>query len=676
MAPGRTLRPLILSITVGVMLASGAAAQKVPAEAGPGTFWKAVEGHGGVMALELGADGTVWAGGGQVSVFQPGKPEDPTVHRVPGTGNPKGFAMDREGRFCVAKWHEKSLPCFIGGRWDQLPLPDDYLHDAGVFLGRIFVAAQSLKEWNFRTKAWRPVPETQGSIFDHFHATRWGALLAGGPALWVLNDPRGSGWRHLWSGTGGSEEWITSLDSTADGRIFAGTHNGFFVLNRKGTVLAHHLPGRWVTAVAARPGGRTWVSTWQEGLFFLEQGRAFRFGYAEGLPDDAVRDLVVDRTGMLWFISRGLQVAQVEEAERAIRRPPTPLKMAGRVFPDACSAAESLLKGKRQSGQVAVDTVEGKTVVFLNGRQACPDRHQGPAAGFTAFRRSDGALAVMRYNGYRFSNDCPRPCPPDQAEEMQKRWAGYLMLPVERGTGFRRVDLPPVDPLPAEAPGIDFMLDSRGRLWVGTRSDGLYRFDGSQWTRFAGEARLFPKNLIWQIAEDAEGGVWVASNPQFVKEKGYENPNLHRWRNGLWKHWSPDDGLGYWTAECVLPMKSGAVAVGTNGGLSIIDEGGLRTYKGGEMAASHFVSSLSEDAQGRLWITHLYWGNGATLFDGIRFHTLDSRDGLFADRLRASAHDGEGRVWLVADDGRVGVYDPELFEPIVEPVPAEKEPGK
>jgi ligand-binding sensor domain-containing protein len=250
------------------------------------------------------------------------------------------------------------------------------------------------------------------------------------------------------------------------------------------------------------------------------------------------------------------------------------------------------------------------------------------------------------------------------------------MLPVEKGAGRRRVDLPPVDPLPAEAPGSDFILDSKGRLWVGTRGDGLYRYDGSGWRRFAEEARLYPRNLIWQMAEDAEGSIWAASNPQFIKEKGYENPNLHRWRDGIWKHWSPDDGLGYWTAECVLPMKSGAVAVGTNGGLSILDERGLRTYKREEMTASHFVESLSEDAKGRLWITHLYWGNGATLFDGVQFNTLDSRDSLFADRLRASAHDGEGRVWLVADDGRVGVYDPALFEPVTEPVPAEKEPGR
>jgi streptogramin lyase len=677
MRPGVRSLPFVLPVVLSVLTAIGAPAQKVSLEAGPGMFWRRVEQPAGAAALAIAPDGRVWAYHGWVSIFPPGRPDRPETLKAPSSeGNPRGFALDREGRACAWGWHARSLACFNGRQWLDIPLPDDYLHAAGIFDGRVFAAAQSLKRWDPRAKIWRDEKETRGSIFDRFHATPWGAFLAGGPELWALDRPEGAAWKPIWRGSGSSEEWVTSLGSAPDGRILVGTRNGFFVLNRKGGVLAHHLPGEWVTAVAPRPGGRYWASTWQAGLFFIEGPKAHRFGYAEGLPQDAVADMVLDAEGHLWFLCGGLQVARVEDAERAIRRPPSPRKMKGQVFENACAAAEALLGGKRASGQVVVETVEARTVVFLNGRQACPDRHQGTDAGFVAFRRSDGAMAVMMYNGYRFSNDCPPPCPPDQAREMQKRWAGYLLLPVEKGTGLRRVDLPAPDPVPAETPGADFLLDSKGRLWVGTRGDGLYRYDGSGWRRFAEEARLYPRNLIWQMAEDAEGSIWAASNPQFIKEKGYENPNLHRWRDGIWKHWSPNDGLGYWTAECVLPMKSGAVAVGTNGGLSILDERGLRTYKREEMTASHFVESLSEDAKGRLWITHLYWGNGATLFDGVQFNTLDSRDGLFADRLRASAHDGEGRVWLVADDGRVGVYDPALFEPVAEPVPAEKEPGK
>lgn len=675
---GRSFPPFLIWFAAGMLFGPAAPAQKVAAEAGPGTFWRTLEKPHGVVALALGPDGRVWAcHGGGITTFPAGRPDRPDVLKVPWSGgNAKGFALDRQGRACVAAWHAWTLPCFDGKGWSTLPLPAEYLHAVGVFRGRFYAAAQSLKGWDPRSKAWREVAETRGSVFDHFHATPWGSFLAGGPELWTLNEPEGAGWKFLWRGAGGSEDWVNSLDSDPDGRIFVGTHNGFYVLDRKGGVLARHLPGEWVTAVVARPGGRYWVSTWQSGLFFVDGPKVHRFGYAEGLPQDAVADMVLDAEGHLWFSCGGLHVTRVEEAERAIRRAPGPTAMEGRIFADACSAAEALLGGRDASGQVAVENVEGRNVVFLNGRQACPDRHQGTDAGFVAFRRSDGALAVMKYNGYRFSNDCPRPCPPDRAKEALGWWRGYLMLPVEKGAGLRRVDLPPVDPLPAEAPGLDFILDAQGRLWVGTRGDGLYQCDGKRWTRFAEEARLYPDNLIEQVAEDALGSIWVASYPRFIQEKGYPHPNLHRWTAGTWKHWSPDDGLGYWTAECVLPMQSGAVAVGTNGGVSILDEGGLRTYKREDMAASHFVSSLSEDSRGRLWITHLCWGNGATLYDGVRFHTLDSRDGLFADRLRASAHDGDGRVWLVADDGRVGVYEPKQFEPVADPVPAEKEPGK
>ena len=639
-------------------------------------FWKSVEVRG-VKALDLDKSGRVWAAWGGVSALPPGKPDAPEVLTAPWAANVMSFAMDREGRFCLAQWHDAPLFCYDGTRWESIPFPGEYLHAAGVFQGRIYAASQALKEWNPRVKTWKKVEATGGSTFDHFHATPWGAFLAGGPALWVLNEPDGTGGRRLWSGQAGSEEWITSLDSDADGRIFAGTNNGFFVLDRTGRVLAHHLPGHSVTAVAARSGDRYWVSSGRDGLFFTEKDREFRFGYAEGLPSDEVRDLVVDGQGYLWFANEGLQVAKADEAEAVMRHPPRPPKMEAQVFADACAAAAALVKGKRESGQVAVEMVEGKTVVFLNGRQACPDRHQGPGNALNAFRRADGALAVMGYNGARSSNNCPRPCSPDQAKEMQKRWAGYLLVPAEKGAGLLRVDLPLVDPVPAETPKSEFYRDARGRLWVGTNRDGLYMFDGRQWTRFAEEAQLHPDNVIAMVAEDASGNIWVGSSPQFNRARGkYLNSNLHRWNGKEWKHWSPADGLGYWSTDCILPLRKGALVVGTNGGLSILDGDSVRPLAGEGKTATHYAKSLSEDIRGRLWITNMYRGNGVTLFDGSGFTTRDSRDGLFADRLRASAYDGKGRVWLLADDGRVGVYDSGLFASSADPVSAEKEPGK
>lgn len=649
---------------------------KLAAEAGPGMFWKTVEVRAGVRALDIDESGRIWAASGGASVFHPGRPDAPEVFKAPTTGSVKGSAVDREGRFCATQWHGAPLICYERGRWETIPSPGEYLRAAGIFRGRIFAAAQVLKEWDPGRKRWTSVAETVGSVFDHFHATPWGAFLAGGPTLWVLNDPDGTGWRRLWSGKGGSEEWITSLDSDADGRIFAGTRNGFFVLERTGRVLAHRLPGRPVSGVAARSGERYWVSSLRDGLFFIDGNKESRFGYAEGLPSDEVSDLVVDREGYLWFANAGLQVARADEAEAVMRRPPSPPKMNGTVFPDACAAAAALIKGPRDSGQVAVETVEGKTVVFFNGRQACPDRHNGRVNTLNAFRRADGALAVMSYNGARFSNYCPRPCSAGEAKEMQKRWTGYLLLPLEKGGGLHRVDLPPVEPVPAETPNATFHLDARGRLWVGTTRDGLYMLNGREWTRFAQEASLHPDNAVSMMAEDASGNIWVASSPQFDRVKGkYPHSNLHRWDGKVWKHWSPEDGLAYWSTDYILPLSSGALVVSTNGGLSVLIGDTVRKL-GGDRAATYYANSLTEDSRGRLWITNTYRATGVTLFDEPGFTTRDTRDGLFADRLRASAHDAQGRVWLLADDGRVAVYDPKLFESSARPVLAEREPGK
>lgn len=58
---------------------------------------------------------------------------------------------------------------------------------------------------------------------------------------------------------------------------------------------------------------------------------------------------------------------------------------------------------------------------------------------------------------------------------------------------------------------------------------------------------------------------------------------------------------------------------------------------------------------------HTFFGNGVTWFDGVFFHNVNSREGLFADRIEATAHDAKERVWLVADDGRAAVYPADFF---------------
>jgi ligand-binding sensor domain-containing protein len=176
-------------------------------------------------------------------------------------------------------------------------------------------------------------------------------------------------------------------------------------------------------------------------------------------------------------------------------------------------------------------------------------------------------------------------------------------------------------------------------------------------------------NRIESLVEDGAGNVWVGTYPPFDAENGRHGyAGLHRYDGERWRHLEPGPRAA-WNREEYFTLASEStnellvlaggenIAVATNGGLSIYHDGDYRSWSGRHPGlASGFIHSLSQDVDGRLWLTHAYWGPGLSWRSAGLFRHLDSRDGLFADRLERVASDGEGRVWILATSGRVGVY--------------------
>jgi ligand-binding sensor domain-containing protein len=67
------------------------------------------------------------------------------------------------------------------------------------------------------------------------------------------------------------------------------------------------------------------------------------------------------------------------------------------------------------------------------------------------------------------------------------------------------------------------------------------------------------------------------------------------------------------------------------------------------------VCSLAEDGQGRLWIGTGSWGSatgwGLNCYDGERFETFTTADGLPHDKVHATIEDGQGRLWFATAGG-------------------------
>ena len=510
-----------------------------------------------------------------------------------------------------------------GTSWRTVSVYEDPWESANkmvVYRGQLHLAADSgLWKWQ---EGWRrPDDAFFGQSLSGIHLARSGQLYVGGQqAVWRHGD---AGWHKLWQGKPAKQDRVNEIFEDMEGRVLVGTPDGFVILSPGGDELGRELRGLGVNAFATRTPGRLWVGTTAAGLRYREGTLWYSYRYAEGLPSDAVTSLLVDRRGRLWCAAGALLVADAAAAERRIKTLPHTGTLSATVFDNAGWAVEKLLADSRVSGDVAWRRTAEETLVFFNGRLV----HPGSLAydrRLRGFRRTDGAFVLMR-----------------------RDWTGTL------SKGDEVTDIPPPEPKPTWDYPENLLLDSRGNVWV-----SFGRKQGSRLLRFQrGEWQLQDQLSglgVMSIVEGASGNIWVGS------DSGHEG-TLHRWDGGSWSHLKcqrREYGQGSLAIWGVHPLADGRIV------LKRYATGDAVTYdpSAGELDCSRSYRFgswdwLSQDATGRFWLSTRQAESGIAWRDGDATGRYGSRDGLFSDRVVAHAHDQAGRVWVMADDGRVGVYD-------------------
>jgi ligand-binding sensor domain-containing protein len=478
----------------------------------------------------------------------------------------------------------------------------------------LFAAATTgLFLWREEGRRWQPVSGFQTRTIKALYSSRAGKLyVAGEDTIWQKSQ---ESWPKIATVPGD----ILSLCEDANGKLIVGTRDGVKLLDASGQVVSHELPTLEVTGVGVRSNGVIWVGTRTRGLYFKDAGGWHKFGYSEGLPVDYVNGVLVDRHDRLWWVTYGAThgTAPAEGAETAIKLL-AKAPVAGQVFALASRAVEILLEGKTESGQVAC--LKDRSMVFFNGRQVFP------VARYTSetlsYRRKDGAIS-----------------------EINSKWSTTLTRRVQDRPEPVSETLTPPDPIPPVPPLVNF-LDSSDRLWVAAyESGGVFLNQHAGWSHIGGDT--LAKVAVAAIAEDADKSIWIAARSQGQLFQ-YTGTDLSLHESPVVKGSMTND---------LLALKNGEIALGTNSGIYIynLKANAFRRINCG------VAFNVSQDATGRLWASHYMFGLGITCVDGAAFQRYDSRNGLYADHIRASAHDANGNVWLIAEDGQVGVYPAAFF---------------
>jgi signal transduction histidine kinase/ligand-binding sensor domain-containing protein len=476
---------------------------------------------GAVRALCGDSRGALWIGGlssglsrwlgGDISNFtvQDGLPSDTIT----------ALAEDREGRVWVGT--DSGLVLWRRGSVEEMPA-------AAQFKGRNITCL-------FRDKQGDMWLGVAGAGVFRYHDGSFAALTDGTSEAF-LQDPH-------------------CLLVDQNGRVWIGAGDDY-VLCRDGDQwrryrIPRHMARPYVDCLAEEPDGTVWAGSISEGLFQFSGGKLATFNAGNGLLDNQVQSLLVDREGKLWV--------GTETGLNRLRR--------------------KILFPFGQNDGLGAGPVQGSAEV-------------APGIVLVAKPR-DG---LYRWDGRRFER---LPEPTVGGVESQLRallkaqdggcWAagaGGLMYFKDATGAMSKPERVLFENLNITA----LAEDAEGWLWFGTAEGGVWRGRGTNWIALT---NLVQASGISAIVPESKASVWIATG----------NNGLVRFRNGTMTRFNKSNGLLSDSIRTLYLDPSGKLWVGTaGGGLSWVDGGRIRTITTHEGIPDNTIVQILEDSSGRLWL--------------------------------------------------------------------------
>jgi ligand-binding sensor domain-containing protein len=176
--------------------------------------------------------------------------------------------------------------------------------------------------------------------------------------------------------------------------------------------------------------------------------------------------------------------------------------------------------------------------------------------------------------------------------------------------------------------GID--RDAQGNLWFGTESAGVFRYDGDT-LLWIGEKELSVLEdgrvpAVRSIVQDKQGNYWLSNI--------IHRYNMHEGSSPT----SGPSGKGYTQLEGI-------------------------DYQSflGEKAFPYFMSAITDDAEGDLWM--LTYRQGIWRYDGETLSAYPVLDGERPLNLMCLYKDRSGTLWLGTEDAGVYRLEEDAFRP-------------
>lgn len=180
--------------------------------------------------------------------------------------------------------------------------------------------------------------------------------------------------------------------------------------------------------------------------------------------------------------------------------------------------------------------------------------------------------------------------------------------------------------------------DASGTIWLGTKRRGLLKIEN----KIVSQIESLARGYVRSILPDKKGNLWI----------GTSQPNhFHRLR--------PSDGdelftfskpIDFSSIRAISEHPDGTIWIGSSNGHLLRIEGDQLIDESSIDGPENFsIRTLHSTPGGSLWIG--YAGDGLGHLKDGKYRRFTTNDGLHDNFISQIQHDGDGRLWIVANRG-------------------------
>ena len=410
-----------------------------------------------------------------------------------------------------------------------------------------------------------------------------------------------------------------AIAETSEGFLWIGGYSG--LIRYDGHTFERISPSTGVTSVRALyvdHRDRLWIGTNDNGFAVMERGEVRRWDKTDGVGSDSIRAIAEDENGAVYIATTGGVV--MVDPEGTLHLFDDPLLSESNMY-DLRRGPDGLLYGLTNAGELF--TIRNGAVV---SDAICSDYGMSSIGGMLPDPANPGCVFLEA--------------------EGHKIYYGRLE------EGFSEIaDISPLSSVSA----FEYVED---RLWICARN-GVGVLDGSG-VRVIDNLPM--TNSVNSMLLDYEGNLWFTSSRQGVMKL------VSNQFADLYQHYDlPRDVVN---STC---MYHGQLFVGTDTGLTVLDEGGVvrsvplnraETASGVPIDAEDLIEllrgcrirSIIRDSKNRLWISA--WEKiGLLCYDAGELVTFGVEDGMPSNRVRTVCERRDGSIAVALVGGAVVIED-------------------